>query len=105
MAKQKDDPTKATYFVANHNVFSFPSGRVVTADELRKAFGKDRDATPEEHQSYQETSLKRLLDLGAITPTEAPDEDEPAPQAAPTATRDERTPTPPKPDDKQPPKK
>ncbi len=70
--KKQDDAMSATHFTCNHHTAAGPKGTVVTAEELRKTFGKDRDATPEEHDAYQKSSLKRLLDLGAITPAEAP---------------------------------
>ena len=94
MAKQKEDPTKATHFRTNHAVGAFAKGSLVTAEDLQKSFGRDKDATPEEHEAYRQSSLKRLLDLGAVTPAEAPDEEEaaPAPANAPETepARDER---------------
>jgi hypothetical protein len=85
MAKQKDDPMKATHFRTNHAVGPFAGGSLITAEDVHKSFGRDKDATPEEHEAYKASSLKRLLDLGAITPAEAPEEGEeqPAPAAAP----------------------
>ena len=74
MPAKKEDPTAATHFSTNHHVGAFRKGQVVTAAEIRKSFGRDKDATPEEHEQHQADQLKRLLDLGAISPAEAPEE-------------------------------
>lgn len=94
MAKTKDDPMASTHFAAVHQVGAFAKGEVFSAAQIRKAFGRDKDATPEEHEKYLAAQLKRLLDLGAITPAEAPEPetaDEPVPPTfanppAPTPT-------------------
>ena len=75
MPAKKEDPLKATHFLTSHVVGPFARGTTVTAEQLRKHFGKDKDNTPEEHESYLTGSLKRLLDLGAVTPTEPPEDE------------------------------
>ena len=81
MAKQKEDATKATHFMVNHPTLAFEKGRVVAAEELGDAFGRNEKHSDEQHEKYRAASLKRLLDLGAITPAEAPEEPDEAAEA------------------------
>src|SRR5690349_2710686 len=74
MAKAKEDPMKSSHYMTQHAVGPFAKGATVTTEELHRSFGRDKDATPEEHEAHRSASLKRLLDVGAITPTEAPEE-------------------------------
>lgn len=89
MPGKKDDPAASTHFAANHQVGGFKKGQIFSAAELRRTFGRDKDATPEEHEEYQAAQLRRLLDLGAIGPAEAPEEEvAPAPAGPTQAERD-----------------
>lgn len=83
MARQKEDPAASTHFMATHQVGAFAKGTILTAEQVRRSFGRDKDATPEEHEAYQAASLKRLLDGGAIIPAEAPEEPDDAAEPAP----------------------
>jgi hypothetical protein len=74
MAKQKEDPMAATHFTAVHQVGPFSRGSLLTAEEVQAAFGRDPKHDDAKHEAYLKTSLRRLLDLGAITPAEAPEE-------------------------------
>ena len=82
MAKQKDDPMAATHFTLNHHTAAGTKGSLVTAEALNDSFGRNDKHSPEQHETYLKSSLKRLLDLGAITPAEAPEETESAEDAA-----------------------
>jgi hypothetical protein len=83
MAKQKDDPLASSHFTALHQVGPFAKGTLLTADEVNASFGRTPGSNDEVHDKYLKTCLKRLLDLGAITPAEAPEEPEEAPPPAP----------------------
>ena len=90
MPAKKDDPLKATHFLTSHVVGPFGKGKLITAEELDKAMGVKDDADDAAKAKARAAPLKRLLDLGAITPAEAPEEDdEPAPEPEP-----EKKPTP-----------
>lgn len=93
MARPKDDPLTASHYATAHYVGPFPKGTTVTAEELIATFGIPVNAAPEVAAKTRAASLKRLLDLGAITPAEAP-EPEPADEPEPTAFTNPPTPTP-----------
>lgn len=89
MAKQKEDPLSATHFTLNHHTAAGAKGSLVTAEQLNESFGRNDKHSDEQHAVYLKSSLKRLLDLGAITPAEAPEE-APDPEEAARAAEDRR---------------
>src|SRR5687767_14068290 len=81
MPAKKDDATEATHYATNTLVGPFARGVVVTTEELHGSFGLDTTLPEGKREAHHPAALKRLLALGAITPTEAPEEAEP--QATP----------------------
>jgi hypothetical protein len=89
MAKQKEDPMAASHFIAVHQVGPFSRGSLLTAEEVQAAFGRDPKHDDARHEAYLKASLKRLLDLGAISPAEAPEEPDAEAQAEAQAKKAE----------------
>jgi hypothetical protein len=75
-AKKADDGMNASHYMATGAVGPFVKGQVVSAEEVHATFGRNEKHDDATHEKYVQTNLKRLLDLGAITPAEAPEEDE-----------------------------
>lgn len=95
MAAKKDDPMNATHYAMGHAVGPFAPGQVVAAEELHASFGIPEDAPAERAEKSRAAGMKRLLDLGAITPADAPEppaEPEPAPKPRPPEAIDDTIP-------------
>lgn len=76
MPAQKDDPLTATHYRCDHHTAVGHKGSLVTAEKVKESLGRVPNSSDADHAKHLEAGLTRLLDLGAISPAEAPPEPE-----------------------------